>query len=224
MGTKVKDYIAAINQKKKKALLEDQENLIINAGELHAECGEKKSPSLIQCCSAMRQCMLTGDEIIQTKENKRGASTALTVSYDLMNMQERKKAFPSKKRGRPSGISNTGLSSKKDTFILDENVANMCIENWMKRNRIKYESYEDLFLANDGYGIWIIIKYRNKKENELFIKALQLIAEDTHKCTVVFKNTKKSRHFWNEISEEVKDRLNLTALFIENDETVLHIV
>lgn len=101
MGTKVKDYITAINQKKKKALLEDQENLIINAGELHAECGEKKSPSLIQCCSAMRQCMLTGDEIIQNKENKSGASTTLTVSYDLMNMQERKKHFHLRKEEDP---------------------------------------------------------------------------------------------------------------------------
>lgn len=223
MGIKVKDYITEINRERQEALQNNKADIIIKAGELHARCGDKKTPSLVQCCSAMKQCMLAGDEIICNKENKTGASAALTIKYHLQDMEYRKPALPLKKRGRPAGAKNKQKEVQlSDSMNVDE--INRSIEGWMRKEHIKYEVVEDIFKINDTYGLWIIAKYQEESDNERFLNTLKLINDDTHKCTVVFKDIKHSRNFWNEMSEEVLYRLNLTALFVADDGTVTHLI
>lgn len=107
MGIKVKDYIMEINRQKEEAAGTNK-TLTIRAGDLHSKLRDKTSPSLVQCCSALRQCMLRGDEILRDKENKTGASAELTIRYDLRDLDKREKLFEEPKRGRPKG------SVKKD--------------------------------------------------------------------------------------------------------------
>lgn len=223
MGIKIKDYITEISRERQEALQNNKADIIIKAGELHARCGDKKTPSLVQCCSAMKQCMLAGDEIICNKENKTGASAALTIKYHLQDMEYRKPALPLKKRGRPAGAKNKQKEGQlSDSMKADE--INRNVEGWMRKEHIKYEAFEDIFKINDTYGLWIIAKYQEEPDNERFLNTLKLINDDTHKCTAVFKDIKHSRNFWNEMSEEVLYRLNLTALFVADDGTVTHLI
>lgn len=193
MGVKVKDYTAEIYRQKQEMIQHGKTHLIIKAGELHAACGDKKIPSLIQCCSAMRQCMLMGDEILFNKENKTGASSALMIKYDLQNMENRELALPLKKRGRPVGAKN----KQKDNIPVKNinavaNEINLHVENWMKKEHIRYESCEDVFLIHDSYGLWMISKFRNEPAEERFLNTLKWIKEDTHKCTVIFEDKKRA--------------------------------
>lgn len=222
MGIKVKDYITEINRERQEALQKNKSEIIIKAGEMHARCGDKKTPSLVQCCSAMKQCMLEGDEIICNKENKTGASAALTIKYYLQDMEYRNPALPLKKRGRPVGVKNKQKEHKlSDSMNVDE--INRHVEDWMRKEHIRYEAFGDIFKINDAYGLWIIVKYKEEPDNDRFLNTLKLITEDTQKCTVVFKDIKSSRKFWNQMSEEVIYRLNLTALFVADDGVASHI-
>lgn len=223
MGIKVKDYITEINRERQEALQNNIADITIKAGDLHARYGDKKTPSLVQCCSAMKQCMLVGDVVICNKENKTGASAALTIKYHLQDMEHRKPALPLKKRGRPAGAKN-----KHKEHILSDciNVAeiNRIVEGWMKKEHMRYDDFEDIFKINDTYGLWIIVKYQEEPDNERFLNTLRFIKDDTHKCTVVFRDIKSSREFWNQMSEEVLYRLNLTALFVADNGTVTHLI
>lgn len=218
---KVKDYIFEIKRRKKEAFNSNKTHLIIRAGDLHTECGTKGSPSLIQCCSAMKQCMLSGDKIICNKENKSGASAALTINYSVIDMGNRKSINSLKKRGRPVGSKNEKKERVPiDCMIID---VNLCFENWMNKNRIKYKTYDDIFLIDDTYGLWVIAKYREESPRERFITALKVIKDEHYKCSVLFRDSLESREFWNNMSETTIERLNLTALFISTDGSVIQI-
>lgn len=223
MGIKVKDYITEINRERQEALQNNKADIIIKAGDLHARCGDKKTPSLVQCCSAMKQCMLAGDEIICNKENKTGASVALTIKYHLQDMDNRDPAMPLKKRGRPAGAKNKHKEHIPFNGMIEDEI-NRTVEGWMKKEHMRYESFEGIFKINDTYGLWIIAKYKEESDNERFLNTLRLIKDDTHKCTVVFRDIKSSREFWNKMSEEVLYRLNLTALFVADNGTVTHLI
>lgn len=217
MGLKVKDYILEIDRRKQNALEDGKTHLIIQAGNLHSEFGKKGSPTLNQCCSAMKQCMLEGDEIIFEKENKSGISSALTIKYDV-NISGRKSISSVKKRGRPAGKKSfhTEVNKKND----DPQNINMCIENWMKKEKMKYSVLGNQYLINDSYGLWIIPKYIDKCDGEKFIESIKLIRDEHYKCSIIFKNTKEAHFFWNTMSESVIERLNITALFVSDNKQI----
>lgn len=217
---KVKDYIFEIKRRKQEAFKNNETHLIIRAGDLHSEYGTKGSPSLIQCCSAMKQCMLSGDKIISNKENKSGASAALTINYSVIDMGNRKSINCLKKRGRPVGSKNVKERVSNNRKIIN---VNLCVENWMNKNRIRYKSYNDIFLIDDTYGLWVIAKYREENPRERFITALKVIKDEHYKCSVLFRDSLESREFWNNMSETTIERLNLTALFISTDGSVIQI-
>lgn len=219
MGIKVKDYILEIDRKKQEAFENDKTQLVIRAGDLHSELGTKGSPTLIQCCSAMKQCMLEGDEIIFTKENKSGVSSSLTIKYNVIDMTNRKSINSVKKRGRPAGRKNT--HSSEDKKIADTQEVNLCIENWMRKERMRFDIQEDHYLVNDSYGLWVIPKYIDTCESDNFLRSIRLLSDEHYKCSVIFKDTKESRLFWNTMSESVIDRLNMTALFVSRNKNVL---
>lgn len=219
---RVKDYILEINKRKQEAFNRNETHLIIRAGDLHSECGTKGYPSLIQCCSAMKQCMLSGDKITNNKENKSGASAVLTIDYSVINMKERKSISNIKKRGRPVGSKNVKKKSVYDDHkIVDEN---RCVENWFIKNRIKYKTYDDIFLIDDTYGLWVIAKYKEESPAERFITSLKVIKNEHYKCSIIFRDSLKTREFWNSMSEETIERLNLSALFISDDGLISYIV
>lgn len=317
MGVKIKDYIIEIKRQQTAALETGSSSIVIRAKELHAKCRSKDAPSLIQCCSAMKQSMLQGDEILLDKACKTGASTSLTIRYYLHDLDTRtplyvpkKKGRPAKakdpeaeiseksseeqvagapkRRGRPAGSKNkktleklanseaeqqdtipaapkkrgrpAGSKNKKTLETLVTNVQdaepapllipkkrgrpagsknrktlleeetieltpkdkslNALFEDWMRTERLKYESFEHTYIIDDAYGLWMITKYQDGSDSERFLSSLKMINEDIHKCSILYKDTKSARDFWNEMPEEVIDRLNLSAFFITEDGSV----
>lgn len=243
MGVKIKDYILEINRQKQEALDNNETYLVIRAGDLHSKCGTKGSPTLIQCCSAMKQCMLIGDEITYNKENKSGVSADLTIQYNVEHMEERENVHIVKKRGRPAGSKNsvkevtpaskTSISPKTSTHhekslnttvpeipTLNTNDPNSCVEYWMKTERIKYEALDEMYLIKDPYGLWAIPKYRNESASDRFLCSIKMITEEHYKCSIIFKESRDAHRFWESMSEEVIERLNLSALFIAKDGSV----
>ena len=224
-SVRVIDYINEIHDQKQKALENGESSLTIQAGKLHAKCRAKKSPSLVQCCSAMKQCMLEGDEITQDKECKSGASTVLTICYQLENMENRAPKFAPKRKGRPAGSLNKKIITKKDELInpfeikgLDEDQRiNLLVENWMKKEKLRYENFQNAYFIDDAYGLWIIPKFKEGSNNDRFMSSITMIREDIHKCSIIFKDNESTREFWKQMSEEVIDRLNLTAFFVTRD-------
>ena len=215
MGIKVKDYILEINRQKQEMLEKNESYLILKAGELHAKCGTKGSPTLIQCCSAMKQCMLEGDQIIYDRENKSGVSAALTIKYNILDMSKRQSLHTVRKRGRPVGSKNRNKIDVPSNGITNE--INLSVENWMRKEKIKYEELDNKYLIKDPYGLWIIPKYNNESASERFLSSINMIDENFYKCSIIFKSTKDEHDFWKSISEEVIERLNLTALFVAKD-------
>ena len=73
MGAKITDY---------KSLIENLKTEAAQAGDSYLECSAKElmgklnegNATLITCCSAMRQCMLSGDEMIVAPTGKKNAA------------------------------------------------------------------------------------------------------------------------------------------------------
>lgn len=218
MGIKVKDYIEEINHRKQAELALGKHELIIRAGDLHAKCKNQNAPSVVQCCSAMRQCMLEGDEILYDKPSKTKASMALTIRYDLQNLSTRK-AMNIIKRGRPSGAKNKIQKPEQAPQVQactqeHEEAINRCFELWAKNERVRLQEQGNVYVVDDAYGIWKIVKYRPETADLRFLHAISEIDEDTNKCSILFQDDASSRAFWNGFSDEVKERLNLTAFFV----------
>lgn len=218
MGIKVQDYILEINKRKKEAFENGFIDLTIRAGDLHSDCGTKGSPTLIQCCSAMRQCMLEGDEIVFTKENKSGVSAALTIKYNVTDIANRKSINSVKKRGRPPRKSNMLTEPKEKCFDVQD--VNHCIENWIRKEKMRYETSENNYIIKDSYGLWLVPKYTEKSHAENFLELLKQLNEDHYKCSIIFKDTKETHLFWNSISEAVKEKLNMSAFFVAENKEV----
>ena len=72
--------------------------------------------------------------------------------------------------------------------------------------------------------MWIIPKYNNESASERFLSSINMIDENFYKCSIIFKSTKDEHDFWKSISEEVIERLNLTALFVAKDGFVSQMV
>ena len=49
--------------------------------------------TLITCCSAMRQCMLSGDEMIVAPTGKKNVSTKMKIRYYLNDLDSRESAY-----------------------------------------------------------------------------------------------------------------------------------
>lgn len=211
MGIKVKDYIDTIELLKQKAINDGKKSIIIHAKKLHGSFPNQKTPTLIQCCSAMRQCMLEGDKVVQDKNNKCGASSSLKIMYDLNNLEKRRKSNPfAGKRGRPKKI------NQKE--ILEDNI-NEIFEKWMIKQKYVYKDCGNHYLIDDYYGIWLIQKYKANIQ-ETFITMLTLF-QDIHRCSMILPDEKESYYFYNKLPEDLIDRLYMGVFIVKNENQVI---
>lgn len=92
MGAKITDY---------KSLIENLKTTAAQAGDSYLECSAKElmgklnegNATLITCCSAMRQCMLSGDEMIVAPTGKKNVSTKMKIRYYLNDLDSRESAY-----------------------------------------------------------------------------------------------------------------------------------
>lgn len=95
-----------------KSLIENLKTEAAQTGDSYLECSAKElmgklnegNATLITCCSAMRQCMLSGDEMIVAPTGKKNVSTKMKIRYYLNDLDSRESAYIPKKRGPQSRI------------------------------------------------------------------------------------------------------------------------
>lgn len=83
MGISTEDFMRALDGKLGAASAAGDEQLDVNAGELHRELGDYPGPDhrMPSCCAAMRAAMRAGDTVLAEPPGGKGAS--LTVRYRL---------------------------------------------------------------------------------------------------------------------------------------------
>lgn len=192
------EAISSLKQKTKEKFID------INSGQLNKDC--KGQPGTITtCCNAMLHNMLEEDEIIQMPSGKTGKGTRLTIRYYLHDLDTRK-PIHEKKRGRPIGAKNTKTTQ------------NILI-SWLEDKGLKYEIEKGNYNVAGEFGPWFIIDNRN---NDLSY-ALHTIAKhykhSTNKYSIMTKNETLVRS-WKKISKAFKQDLNISLLFIDNNEII----
>lgn len=101
---------------------------------------------------------------------------------------------------------------------------NSSIENWMRKEKLRYESQDDMFIIYDSYGKWVIPKYRYEHVTDNFFFALKTMKHKFYKCTVIFRETKEAHELWDSLPEEVIERLNLSVLLVAENGTVTQLI
>lgn len=109
MGAKVQDYKDLITTLKYESQSNNDSYLDCTAKELMGKIGSGNE-TLITCCSAMRQMMLAGDEILIEPKGKKGVSTKMTIRY-YINDLDRASAYMPKKRGRKAKVKEHASTS-----------------------------------------------------------------------------------------------------------------
>ena len=135
-------------------------------GDAYLECSAKElmgklnegNATLITCCSAMRQCMLSGDEMIVAPTGKKNVSTKMKIRYYLNDLETRESAYVPKKRGRKTGSTlkkTPGLKRNPKTGKMEAkfNKAYMTqsLQNWLDKKKLTYEELEDAYLVTDSH-------------------------------------------------------------------------
>lgn len=226
MSAKVKDYNEKIQELKEQARNEGKETLELCAKDLH-NMVSKSVPTLPTCCIAMRQNLLQGDSIIVDTSNKSGASMSYTVQYYL-NDNEREPLFPPKKRGRKKGekyqkVEKDNKEEKAETIFLTEKKILQYLDSWITSHDITYsvDRMNKLMYLDGKYGLWVIDISRVFDSGLHTFRAFESLAyglpEIYDKCSMLYFDDLGSHCVWELVSPSIKRRLNLTALFIDQD-------
>lgn len=192
------EAISSLKQKTKEKFID------INSGQLNKDC--KGQPGTITtCCNAMMHNMLEGDEIIQTPSGKTGKGTRLTIRYFLHDLDTRKPIYE-KKRGRPIGAKNP-------------KTAQNILIRWLKEKGLKYEINKGNYYVNGEYGPWFIINNQNKDLSYGLLTIAKHYKNSINKFSIMTKNETLVRS-WKRIPQEFKQDLNISLLFIDNNEII----
>ena len=145
-GPGIKDYLTVLTIMKEDAQNEGKEYLEINSKQLHAEVSPEHA-TMPTCCQAIYKLMLEGDEIIQRPKGTTGFGSHLTVRYYMKDLENRKRMFPDKKRGRPAKTEEEKLAARRAKMKRNtEDLANL-IKQWLQDHGWRYEEKKDVIEA-----------------------------------------------------------------------------
>lgn len=201
MANKISDYKKKIKELKGIAVEDNKTELVITAIELY-EVFDVKQSSMYTCCKALKDMMLEGDKILCDPPTPSGYSSKLKVKYNLVNMDNRKSYFKPSKRGRPSeNFTYLEIQQLVETYLEDKYVE----YNYLN----KQKCYQ---IKNQNWTIYLLDSLNT--DNAFKVRIFDLInsGECNNKLTIVFKNFKKEKHFWNLISPKIKKDFNITYL------------
>ncbi len=227
MGAKIIDY---------KSLIENLKTTAAQAGDSYLECSAKElmgklnegNATLITCCSAMRQCMLSGDEMIVAPTGKKNVSTKMKVRYYLNDLGSRESAYIPKKRGRKAGSTlkkNPGFKRNPKTGKLEAkfNKAYMTqsLQTWLDKKKLAYEEQEDAYLVQTPEGKWLIeVDYekRGKKQtfNSKMYSLIKRMNPDIVKYSIMMESKISSKQEWKQLSDYMKSRLGISLIFVNH--------
>lgn len=212
MTTKIIDYKAEIQRLKEEAIAKGKSKIIVSAGKLHKAVNKGPAPTLIQCCSAIKQSMLEGDKIIDEPETKTGASAYLKVRYDLTDVDQRCSYFTPKRRGRKKIMYDENV--KVNRAFMNEHLA-----NWLLVYNLASTVYDNEYRVAGTYGDWkIILGYdrpgRKQSFHDKLFYVLNHMDHETNKYSLLVEDTVMNKKLWHETSAILKQKLNLSMLFI----------
>lgn len=217
VAAKVQDYAKEIKMRKKEALENKQTEIVIRAGDLHRQIN-KGTPTLVTCCMAMKKLMLEEDSFVENPENKSGASANLTIRYLVHDVEQRKPMFTNKQRGRKKGCKLEKKEEKKSSI-------QESLEHWLQELQLPYEIKHQLVVVNGAFGAWNIriASARGRRSfilDEVVFSLLKYADESTNKYSVCMNASKENRKDWERISPVLKQKMNITALFIKDNEII----
>lgn len=213
VAAKVQDYVKAIKKLKEEALETNQTEIVIRAGDLHRQVN-KGTPTLVTCCMAMKKMMLEDDSFVKNPENKSGASAHLTVRYQVKDLAHRLPLFSSKQRGRKKGFKLEKKEEKKSSV-------QETIEQWLKDSGFSYEIDRQLILVSHASATWkirvAIARGRRAFElDDIVFSLLKYADEATDKYSICMNASKDNMKDWDRISPVLREKMNLTALFVKD--------
>lgn len=226
-GPGIKDYLTVLTIMKEDALNEGKEYLEINSKQLHAEVSPDHA-TMPTCCQAIYKLMLEGDEIIQRPKGTTGFGSHLTVRYYMNNLENRKRMFPDKKRGRPAKTEEEKLAARKAKMKRNtEDLANL-IKKWLEDHGWRYEEKKDVIEAYQQQEKWIInvqgIKRGRKQTLPVKIsEALKIIEDTTIHYSIAFNDSLSYRRQWSEIPKAVKNSLNMSVILADKKGNIVKI-
>lgn len=218
-GPGIKDYLNKIDCLKEEALREGKEFIEINSKELHAEVSPQHA-TMPTCCQAIYKKMLEGDEILQRPKGNTGFGSHLTVRFQLHDLEARSRMYPDKKRGRPAKTEEEKLADKKSK--MKRNTEDLCnlIEEWLQEHGWNYVLEKDRIEACHDEQKWVInvqgIKRGRKQPLPVKIGEILKQMKDTSiHYSMAFNDSISYRRQWNEIPEEVKNKLNMSVILAD---------
>ena len=218
-GPGIKDYLSILQEKKEMAIQSNQALIEINSKELHAEVSPCHA-TMPTCCQAMYKLMLEGDEILQRPKGATGYGSHLTIRYYLHDTAERVQMYPGKKRGRPAKTEEEKLAAKRaKTKRNTEDLTNL-IKVWLDENGWIYEEGKGTLEATNGDKKWIIniqgIKRGRKQTLPVKLsEVLKHINDANAHYSIAFNDSITYRRQWNEIPQNVKERLNMSVILAD---------
>ena len=225
-GPGIKDYLYALEEKKKEAKEAGLEEIEISSKALHQQISPNHA-TMPTCCQAMYKVTLEGDEIIKTPKGTTGYGSHLIIRYKCNDL-DREQCFPNKKRGRPSKSDEEKLAAKKAKMKRNTEDLNNILKLWLNEKGYTFSEERNELIANNGDKKWIIniqgVKRGRKQTLPNKISELMTRIEDSNTYySIAFNDTSLTRKQWSEISDVVKEQLKLSVLLADKQGNILEI-
>ena len=226
-GPGIKDYLAVIDQLKKEAIRKGEKKLTITSKALHAKVTPEHA-TMPTCCVATYKRKLVGDEILQRPKGTTGFGSHLTVCFDLCDLDGRERMFPNKKRGRPAKSEEEKAAARKAKMRHNTENLGLLIARWLEEHGWNYIIEKERIEASKEEKRWVINVQgiRRGRKQTLPVKLSEAIKlmdrEDTH-YSIAFNDSIAYRRQWNEIPQNVKERLHVSVILADRKGNIVEI-
>lgn len=225
-GPGIKDYLYALDEKKKEAQKAGLKEIEISSKSLHQEISPNHA-TMPTCCQAMYKVTLQGDEIVKTPKGTTGYGSHLIIRFKVDDL-DREQRFPNKKRGRPSKTAEEKLAAKKAKMKRNTEDLNKILKTWLNDKGYSCSEEKNELVAENGERKWIIniqgVKRGRKQTLPNKISELITRIEDKDSYySMAFNDTNLTRRQWNEISKVVKEQLKLSVLLADKQGNIMEI-
>lgn len=225
-GPGIKDYLYALEEKKRQAREAGLEEIEISSKSLHQEISPHHA-TMPTCCQAMYKVTFVGDEIIKTPKGTTGYGSHLIIRFKT-DETDRVQQFPNKKRGRPSKSAEEKLAAKRAKMKRNTEDLNNLLKSWLNEQGYTLSEDKNELIADNGTKKWIINVQgiRRGRKQTLPNKISELITriEDGNTYySIAFNDTNLTRRQWNEISNVVKEQLKLSVLVADKQGNIVEL-
>lgn len=218
-GPGIKDYLTELEKRRNDAHSKGWKYIDINSKQLHADISPNHA-TMPTCCQAIYKVMLDGDEILERPKGNTGFGSHLTVRMYVDNFDGRNRLYPDKKRGRPCKSEEEKLLAKKKKRKCNNEDLTKLIVSWLSERNISYVLNKEMIEADLEEGKWIIniqgIRRGRKQTLPLKLsEVLKQMEDEKTRYSIAFNDSIAYRRAWNEIPQNVKEKLNMSIILAD---------